>query len=236
MRVTPDQWLQFTTEVVNAAKLTFTEDAAAWTTGITTGTLSSPILLVFAPMAGYYAGKSVHKKTVVKKVRDKLAVEGPLRNTLKQWNEGVFAERGVQLWLEPPNTGTAEVIIDVPANATPAMIAKAAKKQAKRFRFVCFPFDPRNRPLGSDYSPTSPSQQSQNMWSVGQSPLSGKVGYFPPTGPVEVDAVRPVAELGDMKVKRKPIQSETFELDGGSLETAPQVPPKRKETDLYNGE
>jgi hypothetical protein len=225
MRVTPDQWLQFTTEVVKAAKLTFVEDAAAWTTGVTTGTLSSPILLVFAPVVGYYAGKSVHKKTTIKKVRDKLAVEGPLRNILKQWNEGVFMERGIQLWLEPPNVGTAEVIIDVPANSTPQQIAKAAKKQAKRFRFVCMPFDPRNRPLGYDYSPTSPSQ-SQSTWS----PMSVgdvKNGAYIPAGPVEVDAVRPVAELGGTQKKHEMV-SETYELDGSTAETAPPVPEKSK--------
>ncbi|CZR52836.1 uncharacterized protein PAC_02713 [Phialocephala subalpina] len=33
LRVAPDQWLQFTTEIINAAKLTFQEDAAAWTAG-----------------------------------------------------------------------------------------------------------------------------------------------------------------------------------------------------------
>lgn len=220
MRVTPDQWLQFTTEVVNAAKLTFVEDAAAWTTGVTAGTLSSAFLLVFGPVAGYYAGKSVHRKTIAKKVRDKLAVKGPLRNTLKQWNEGVFMERGVQLWLEPPNVGTGEVIVDVPVNATPLQIAKAAKKQAKRFRFVCMPFDPRNRPLGSDYSPTSPSQ-SQSTWSPAQTPLfvEGKNGPYFSAGPVEVDAVKPVAELGGTQ-KKSPMVSATFELDGSTVETA----------------
>lgn len=150
-------------------------------------------------------------------------MEGPLRNILKQWNEGVFMERGVQLWLEPPNVGTGEVIIDVPANATPQQIAKAAKKQARRFRFVCFPCDPRNRPLGSDYSPTSPSQ-SQNTWS----PMSvgdGKTGPYFPAGPVEVDAVRPVAELGNTQ-KKNEIVSEMFELDGSTAGTSPPVPAK----------
>ncbi|KUJ13213.1 uncharacterized protein LY89DRAFT_737192 [Mollisia scopiformis] len=235
LRVTPDQWLQFTTEVINAAKLTFAEDAAAWTTGVTTGTLTSPFLLVFAPVVGYYAGKSVHKKAVAKKVKEKLAVEGPLRATLRQWNEGVFLERGIQLWLEPPKTN-GEVIVDAPQDATPEQIAKIAKKQVKRFRFICTPYDPRNKPLGTNYSPTSPLQ-SQNSWSAGQStpsqsPVSpeGRMfvnadgkwnGHTPPAGPVEVSAVRPVAELHDEEKKlHDPIGSERFEMDGSSPQLA----------------
>lgn len=222
--MTPDQWLQFTAEVIQAAKLTFAEDAAAWTTGVTTGALSSPLLLVFAPVVGYYAGKSVHKKTVVKKVRDKLATEGPLRATLRQWNEGVFLERGIQLWLEPP-TANGEVIIDAPMNATPEQIAKAAKKQAKRFRLVCSPHDPRDQPMGTNYSPTSPSQ-SQKTWSPAKTPtavVDGKNASYFSASPVEMSAVRPVAELG---VGRPPVPSKLYELDSGTLDAAPSFPEK----------
>ena len=67
--IPPPQWHDFTVEVANAAKLTKTEDMKAWITGVGTGAASSAFLLVFGPPIGYYIGKSIHKKTVVKKVR-----------------------------------------------------------------------------------------------------------------------------------------------------------------------
>ncbi len=53
-------------------------------------------------MVGCYTGKSVHKQTVLKKVKEKLAPDGELRNVFRRWNEGAFWERCVQVWLEAP--------------------------------------------------------------------------------------------------------------------------------------
>lgn len=223
--MTPDQWLQFTTEVLEAAKLSFKEDAAAWTAGVTTGTLTMPLLLVFGPWAGYHAGKSVHRKAVAKKVKKLLVTEGPLRSTLRQWNEGVFLGLGIQFWLDPPNTND-EVIVDAPADATPKERQTAKKKQAKKFRFVCMPYDPRNAPIGTDHNPTAP-MNSQSSWSVNQSPVSMKPTMYvnsegkwdaksPLTDPVEISAVRPVMELpsGDKEIHDKDV----YEMDGSRPE------------------
>ncbi len=90
----------------------------------------SPFLLVFAPVVRYYAGKSVHKKTVIKKVKEKLAQNTELRLVLLRWNEGVFRERGMQAWLEPPSE-TGEVLIDVQPGVKQKDIEKMAKKQAR---------------------------------------------------------------------------------------------------------
>jgi len=72
LKVSHDQWFQFSSEIVNASKITFKDDYVAWTTGITTGTLSSPFLLVFAPFAGYYAGRKFHRKAIEKKVQERM--------------------------------------------------------------------------------------------------------------------------------------------------------------------
>lgn len=48
--ILPDQWYAFTNEVITAAKLTLSEDYAAWGTGIAAGTAASPFLLVFGPV------------------------------------------------------------------------------------------------------------------------------------------------------------------------------------------
>ena len=82
--------------------MTGMEDYLAWTTGITAGTLTSPFLLVLAPVVGYYSGKAVHKKTLVKTVKEKLGEEGGLRGVLRKWNEQTFAQMGFQAWLELP--------------------------------------------------------------------------------------------------------------------------------------
>lgn len=68
----PRQWLNFTNEIVEGAKLTASEDAAAWSAGTSVGAVSSTFLLVFGPPIGYYVGKAVHKKTVVNKVKERM--------------------------------------------------------------------------------------------------------------------------------------------------------------------
>lgn len=170
VRIDHDQWAQFTGEVLNAARITASEDAAAWAMGTSVGLISSPLLLVFAPMVGYAAGKSVHKKTVVKIVKEKLAEDGQLRSVLRRWNDGAFKDRGCRAWLEPP-TESRNVIMDMPVNATPKAVRKEEKKNAKRFRIVIMPCDPRDLPVSS--TGWSPLTQSSNGWSSNdQSPVT----------------------------------------------------------------
>jgi hypothetical protein len=155
--ILPDQWYQFSNQVVNAAKLTRSEDYAAWGTGIASGAVASPFLLVFGPVVGYYAGKSVHKKTVTKKVKEKLAQDGDLRRVLHQWNDGIFKDRGMQAWLQPP-TESGEVVVDTTPGMNQRDMIKVAKKQAKRFTIIIMPYDSRN--------------MSPNQWSTQASPIS----------------------------------------------------------------
>ncbi|KAG9233842.1 hypothetical protein BJ875DRAFT_463137 [Amylocarpus encephaloides] len=104
LRISHENWFQFSSSIVKASKLTAKEDFAAWTTGITTGTLSSPFLLVFAPMVGIWAGKKVHRKTLQSNVEEKLTGDGDLRSILRNWNEHEFSKNGFQAWLEVPST------------------------------------------------------------------------------------------------------------------------------------
>jgi hypothetical protein len=107
---------------------------------------------------GYYTGKAVHKKTVVKKVKEKLAQDGDLRNVLRRWNEGSFREKGIQVWMEAPSE---QAVVDMQPGMSGYDVEREAKKLARRFRIVVQPFDPRNAPLGqtgweSEQSPVSP--------------------------------------------------------------------------------
>lgn len=162
LRITREQWHQFSLEVVNTAKLSFSEDAAAWATGVGTGAASSAFLLVFGPAVGYYTGKAVHKKTVVKKVKEKLAQDGDLRNVLRRWNEGSFREKGIQVWMEAPSE---QVAVDVQLGMSNRDVEREAKRLARRFRIVVQPFDPRNAPLG------------QTGWEREQSPVSSAISH-----------------------------------------------------------
>jgi hypothetical protein len=212
LRITPDQWQQFSTEVVNAAKLTFSEDVKAWGAGVGTGVGSSAFLLVFGPVVGYYTGKSVHKKTVIKKVKEKLSQPGELRNVFRQWNDGVFKERGLQAWLEPPTENMAEILVEVPPGASQKDVEQIAKRQARRFRVVIMPYDPGNPALGSHQSPNSPASSSQGGWTTNQSPTS------PANGQVLYSQASWDARWDAQKNQQKPIQqNQTFQ---------PMVPPK----------
>ncbi|KAH6682725.1 hypothetical protein B0J14DRAFT_429419, partial [Halenospora varia] len=100
--VSRDLWFQFTSEIIRTSKLTFKEDYAAWTAGVTTGTLSLPLLLPFGPMVGYWTGRKVHRQTVASKVQEKLVGEGDIRSILQTYNSMHFHEKGFQAWLELP--------------------------------------------------------------------------------------------------------------------------------------
>ncbi|KAL2072038.1 hypothetical protein VTL71DRAFT_11381 [Oculimacula yallundae] len=139
LNITLEQWSLFTSQLLSAARLTAKEDALAWSTGVTTGTLLSP--LIIGPLIGYFAGKSLHSRAVKKVVKDKLAQDkGDLRSVLRLWNLGVFAERGLQATLEAP-TSTDDVSVDMGPSATQKDIEREAKRVARRFRIVISPYD-----------------------------------------------------------------------------------------------
>jgi len=134
--ITHDEWHLLSSDIVNAAKLSFTEDFAAWTMGVTTGTLTSAFLVIGGPVVGYYAGRAVHRKTVVKTVKERLDRDGDIRSVLRRWNDQKFTGRGFQVWLELPVDG-GEIV--VPQEKKPKSVRKAEKKTAKRFRIVIIP-------------------------------------------------------------------------------------------------
>lgn len=74
----------------------------AWGAGLATGTAGTFALLFLGPVAGYYAGKAVHKRTVVEKVRERLLEDGKMSNVLRRWNERAWAKRGFHTLLELP--------------------------------------------------------------------------------------------------------------------------------------
>jgi hypothetical protein len=194
--------------VVSAAKLTFSEDVKAWTAGVGTGAASSAFLLVLGPVVGYYTGKSVHKKTVVKKVKEKLSQPGELRNVLQQWNDGIFKERGLQAWLEPPTENTTEILVDVPPGTSQRDLEMIAKRQARRFRLIIMPYHPINPAIGAHQSPISLASSSQGGWPANQSP----------TSPENAQVLYSQASWEAQRNQQKPVQQ--------SQALQPMVPPK----------
>ncbi|TEY75893.1 hypothetical protein BOTCAL_0063g00260 [Botryotinia calthae] len=160
-RVSHDEWHLFTHEIVKAASLTLQEDWAAWTAGISTGVLSTGLLVFGGPFAGYYTGRSVHRKKVLEKVKDGLMHEGSLRATLHKWNEQSFRGKGFQAWLELPVV-KGEVNGDHEEGGTKKKLSRKEKslkkKEQGRFRIVIIPND---APMGMLMS----SQHS--TWSLG---------------------------------------------------------------------
>ncbi|KAL3421865.1 hypothetical protein PVAG01_06021 [Phlyctema vagabunda] len=134
--VTNDEWFLFSTAIVNAAKTTFGDDFGAWSTAIAVGAVSCVGLLVLGPVAGYYAGKPLHRKAVAKKVREELMQDGQIRSILSQWNDGVFRQKGFQAWIELPRLN-GEDLPDDPADA--GMSKSERKKEANRFKILIIP-------------------------------------------------------------------------------------------------
>jgi hypothetical protein len=133
-----DEWHLFTNDILNAGKLTAQEDYAAWSTGIATGTVTTAFLLIFGPVVGYYAGKQVHKKVVVSKVKERLLQDGDMRSVLRRWNEQNFAEKGFQAWLELPVEGNY-----APEETSQETLTKKQKtierREKRRFKIVIIP-------------------------------------------------------------------------------------------------
>jgi len=161
--ISHDEWHLLSSDIVNAAKLSVTEDFAAWTTGVTTGTLSSGFILVFGPVAGYYAGRAVHRKTVIKTVKERLDRDGDIRSVLRRWNEQKFGPRGFQAWLElPVESGELKLETTPKDKETPKKQRKAEKKIAtkiaKRFRIAIIPNSEtlEQTPYTGPWSPGSP--------------------------------------------------------------------------------
>jgi hypothetical protein len=156
LKVSLDEWHLFTNDILSAGKLSLQEDYAAWSTGIVTGTLSSPLILVFAPVAGYYAGKSVHKKVVVSKVKERLLQDGDMRSVLRRWNERTFAQKGFQAWLELPIEGDPVPIEPGKKEKKTKYEKKAEKKESRRFKIVIIPNN--DKPEYFSSSAGSPAQ------------------------------------------------------------------------------
>jgi hypothetical protein len=139
--ISHDEWHLLSQDILGAAKLTIGEDFVAWTTGITAGTLATPLVLVLGPFAGYYAGRAVHRKTVVKAVKERLDRNGEIRAVLRRWNETTFKGRGFEAWLELPVDG-GEVKLDSISGKKPKQSKKERKiasKIARRFKIVIVP-------------------------------------------------------------------------------------------------
>ena len=145
LKITHDQWHLFSSDIVNTSKISPTEDHLAWTTGVATGTITSPFLLILSPWAGYISARAVHRKTVQKTVKEKLQQEGDLRSILRRWNEETFMPMGFQAWLElplDPGELHKEYYVDeMFKNKGPKDQRKAAKEAAKRFRIIIIPND-----------------------------------------------------------------------------------------------
>ncbi|RDW82296.1 hypothetical protein BP6252_03408 [Coleophoma cylindrospora] len=139
--VTHEQWFQFTSEIVDVAKLTFRSDLLAWTTGVVVGTIST--LVIVGPVAGYYAARPVHRKSVIKRVTSELRLGGRLRAILMHWNETVFQEKGFRAWLELPRlSGEDQPETDFDPDLSESALKKAKsdrEKESRRFKILILP-------------------------------------------------------------------------------------------------
>ncbi|EGE83697.1 hypothetical protein BDDG_06642 [Blastomyces dermatitidis ATCC 18188] len=97
LHVSPDEWTQFCDELAYAVRLTLLEKCAVWSVGVGVGIVATGALAILGPIPAYYAGKSVKKSRVAKKVRRSQKGKGDLEVTLNTWNENAqTGEAGAQ--------------------------------------------------------------------------------------------------------------------------------------------
>ncbi|OJD20385.1 hypothetical protein ACJ73_08283 [Blastomyces percursus] len=102
LHVSPDEWTQFCDELAHAVRLTLLEKCAVWSVGVGVGIVATGALAILGPIPAYYAGKGVKKSRVAKKVRRSQKGKGDLEVTLNTWNENVFRDKGIRVWLRLP--------------------------------------------------------------------------------------------------------------------------------------
>ncbi|CAK4031504.1 Hypothetical predicted protein [Lecanosticta acicola] len=95
LHVRPDQWEQFTAQVVESTKFTAGDHAQMW--GAATATALSGAL-----MTSIYVGRSMNRSLQEKKVRSGLqdTSDGGLGETLRRWNQNEFRDLGIFVHLE----------------------------------------------------------------------------------------------------------------------------------------
>lgn len=197
--VSNEEWRQFTNEVVNEAKLSLEDDKVAWGAGIATGTAGSALLLLLGPVAGYYTGKAVHKRTVVEKVKERLLEDGQMSKVLRKWNGGAWAQKGFHTWIELPDQASSvrsDVdakrfrILVLPGVANPAKSStsrpssSSSSTEPSSLQGTAPQQTPQKRPVppppAQSHVPP-PIQQSQNV--PAQIPVQQKSDYPPPPPP-----------------------------------------------------
>jgi hypothetical protein len=140
-------------------------------------------------VAGYYAGRAVHRKTVVKAVTKRLERDGDIRSVLRRWNEQNFAGRGFQVWLELPVDGGEVEIKEKKETKTHPSQKRAERKIKRRFKIVIMRTDEKTDGRGG-----------QEIFCESPSSLS------------EVDASIPLVEAMGNEL-RDPVESDSRPLE-----------------------
>ena len=92
--ISPDLWTLFSDEIVQATKLSISQQSIAWSSGIGIGIVAVSAVPPFGAAAGVFAGKGIYDKAVLNNVRKGLD-QGKLGDVLKHWNEDYWREKGV---------------------------------------------------------------------------------------------------------------------------------------------
>ncbi|KAK2808299.1 hypothetical protein FQN50_004858 [Emmonsiellopsis sp. PD_5] len=125
LHVAPDEWTQFSDELIHASRLSTLEKCAVWTVGVGVGLVSTTL----AP--GYYSAKAMRNSRIAKKVERSQKGEGELETTLRNWNEGVFQNKGFRVWLRLPREKQAKIDGSPVDKKTKKDKKKDSKKDAK---------------------------------------------------------------------------------------------------------
>ncbi|KAK2790465.1 hypothetical protein FQN53_009489 [Emmonsiellopsis sp. PD_33] len=125
LHVAPDEWSQFSDELIHASRLSTLEKCAVWSVGVGVGLVSATL----AP--GYYSAKSMRNSRIAKKVERSQKGEGELETTLRDWNEGVFQNKGFRVWLRLPREKQAKIDGDPVDKKSKKDKKKDSKKDTK---------------------------------------------------------------------------------------------------------
>ncbi|KAK4554816.1 hypothetical protein LTR86_007964 [Recurvomyces mirabilis] len=142
VNVHPSMWDTFTGRIVESTKLTGKDQMQVWAA-------ATGVALTGAVITSVFVGKSMTRSMQEKRVKTALADNsaGALGETLEQWNDTYFRQRGLLVHLELSEASVKGKSLRKPASLFDSREERDIKREQRKFVIVISKLDGESRPM-----------------------------------------------------------------------------------------